>query len=235
MNILDWGIVILLILGAIGGLRQGLLRSIFGLVGLVLGIILASQLYGPLCRYVEAHYSWVTRLGASLSPHLPLAATVSSMPAGQGTALADAIQGLALPEFIKRYLVGAAQNGPAIPAGATVGDVMANLLAAAIIAVVCFIAIYAVAQLAAAIVGALASRAVAHTPLHLVDHVFGAVAGAATTAVVLTLVIGGLALMASVPTFAFIQPALATSQFAPTFSWLFQHLVPIVPAWFGGA
>ncbi len=200
---------------------------------MVLGLILASRFYGPLCRYLETRFSWVSRLGANLAPHLPLAAPVSSAPVGEGTALTDAIQGLDLPSFIKHYLSAAAQQATGLPAGATVGEVLADLMASAIIGVGCFFAIYFAVQIAAALVGGTISGAVSLTPLHVVDHVCGAAAGAATTAVFLTLVIGGLALLASVPTFAFMQPALAGSQFAPTFSWLFQHLVPKVPEWLG--
>lgn len=233
MNILDWIIVVLLILGAFSGLRQGLVRSLMGLAGLVLGLILASQLYGPLCRYLEAHYSWVSRLGAGLAPHLPLAATVSSAPAGQGAALIDSIQGLDLPSFVKQYLSTAAQHTAGLPVGATIGQALATLMASAIIGVGCFFVIYFAVQIVAALIGGTISGAVSLTPLHIVDHVCGAAAGAATAAVFMTLVIGGLGLLASVPTFAFMQPALAGSQFASTFSWLFQHLVPKVPEWLG--
>ncbi len=228
---MDWIIVILLVLGAVGGLRQGLIRSLAGLAGLVVGLVVASQFYGALCRYTEAHFSWVSRLSATLLPHLPLAAPVSSAPVGPGTSLTDAIQGLDLPSFIANYLTAAAQNLGSTPAGTTVGQALSTLMASAIISVGCFFAIFIAVQIAALLLGGLLSGALALTPLHLVDHLLGAAAGAATTAVFLTLIIGGLGLAASVPTFAFMQPALAGSKFAPSFLWFFQHLIPKVPEW----
>lgn len=231
MNLLDWGIVICLVLGALGGLRRGLVRSLLGLAGLVVGAILASQLYRPLCTLLETHYSWVSRLAGGIAPHLPLASTVASLPADQGRALTDAIQVLDLPAFITRYLTASAGSVSALPAGATVGQALAYILASAIIGVLCFVAIFFAVQLAVTLVGGLLSRAVSVTPLGLVDHLAGLVLGAGWAAIMLTLVIGGLGLLSSVPAFAFIQPALSGSKLAPTFESFFHFLLPKIPGW----
>jgi len=233
VNVLDWIIVILLIGGAIGGLRRGLIRSLVGLGGVALGLVLASQFYRPLCGYLETHFSLVSRLAASLGPHLPLAATVASAPAGQGAAFIDAIRGLSLPAVITNYLAASAQNMAGLPAGVTVGQALATLLASAMLGVLCFVAVFVVVQVVAVIVARLIAGAVAITPLHLVDHVTGGLLGAAWTAVFLTLIIGGLGLLASVPVFAFAQPALEGSRFAPVFIAWFQRLVPTTPQWLG--
>jgi len=233
VSILDWVLAAILILGAFRGLRRGLVRSLAHLAGLVLGLVLAWRFSEPLCRYLEAHYGWVSRLGAYLAAHLPLAMTVSSLPVGQGNALNDAIGALGLPAFVKAYLAAAGQNLAGLPPGLTVGQVLSTLLAAALISAACFTLIFFAVQTAAAALGGSLSGALALTPLHFVDHLLGAAAGAATTAVFLTLAVGGLSLLASVPAFAFIQPFLARSQLVPTFLWLFRHLVPNASRWFG--
>ncbi len=232
MNLLDWIIVILLVLGAMGGLRQGLIRSVFGLVGLVVGLTVGAKFGGVLAAYLETQFHWPSRLAASLAPHLPLARAVASMPA-QGTALPDVVQGLDLPSLMTNYLAASAQRMGALPPGTTVGQALATLVASALVSIACFFAILMVVEVLAAFLGGSISGALALTPLHIVDHLAGAVSGAVTTAVFLVLLIGGLGLLSSVPTFAFMQPALETSRFAPTFVWFFDHLVPKVPGWLG--
>lgn len=235
MNLLDWGIIVCLGLGALGGLRRGLVRSLLGLAGLVLGALLASALYRPLCGYLESHYSWVSRLAASLAPHLPLTSPVASVPVGEGSALTDAIKALDLPAFITRYLAASAGSALSPLSGATVGQALAHVLASAIIGVACFAAIFAVAQILVSILSAGLAAAIHVTPLGIVDHLAGAALGVAWSAFVLTLVLGGLGLLASAPAFAFVQPVLSGSKLAPSFVSFFQLLLPKVPGWLSPA
>jgi uncharacterized membrane protein required for colicin V production len=233
VNILDWIIVLLLVGGAISGLRRGLVRSLVGLGGLLLGSVLASRFCGPLCAYLETQFSLVSRLAASLGPHLPLAATVASTPAGQGTAIVDAIRGLGLPPFVTDYLASAAQNLTAFPAGVTVGQALSGQVAAAILGVLCFVGVFVAVQIAAAIAARLIGGVLAVTPLHFVDHLVGAALGAAWAGVFIIVTIGVLGLLTSIPAFAFAQSALQGSTFAPVLMSWFEHLMPGASEWLG--
>src|SRR5579863_1501236 len=48
MTWVDWAIVIVLVSATIGGITQGLLRSVFALGGLIFGLLIASWNYGHL-------------------------------------------------------------------------------------------------------------------------------------------------------------------------------------------
>jgi membrane protein required for colicin V production len=52
MNWLDIVIIVLLVSAAIGGMVAGLIRTIFSLVGLIVGIILAGHYYVPVSAYL---------------------------------------------------------------------------------------------------------------------------------------------------------------------------------------
>lgn len=55
MIILDWILVVLLFLGAIKGWRQGFLRQLASLIGLIAGIFLAKALYVALGGMIAPH------------------------------------------------------------------------------------------------------------------------------------------------------------------------------------
>ena len=52
MTLVDWTIVVVMVLSVFGGLTQGFFRSVFSLVGLVLGLALASWNYGLIAAQV---------------------------------------------------------------------------------------------------------------------------------------------------------------------------------------
>jgi membrane protein required for colicin V production len=52
MNWLDIVIIVLLIAGAIGGLIAGLIKTVFSLAGLIVGVVLAGRFYIPLSGYL---------------------------------------------------------------------------------------------------------------------------------------------------------------------------------------
>ncbi|MEN8192011.1 MAG: CvpA family protein [Bacteroidota bacterium] len=53
MNYLDIIILVILFIGFALGFRDGLIRKVIGLVGLVLGVIFALQFYQPLGRFIS--------------------------------------------------------------------------------------------------------------------------------------------------------------------------------------
>lgn len=231
MNWLDLVVIALLVLGAFRGLRRGLIRSVLGLAGLVLGLVLASQLYRPLADYLELHYGTVSRMASGISPHLPLASTVASAPAGESGALVSAIENLPLPELVSRYLLTISEQAAALPSAATVGEALSHLLAASIVGVLCFVAVFAATQVVALLLSAAISGLVSVTPLVIVDRLAGLALGALYVGVILTLVIGGLSLLSAMPAFAFLRPALAGSTTTPVFLGVFEFLMPRVPGW----
>lgn len=226
---MDWLIVAALVLGGLRGLRRGLTRSVLGLAGLIMGLVLAVRFHRPLCEYLELHYATVTRLAERFLLHLPLASTVSSSPAGDGSTLLETIQGLALPEFITRYLVTGALHLGDIPEAATVGQTLSALVASSLVGVLCFVGIFFSVQLAALLLTTVIGGFISVTPLAIVDRLAGLVLGSAYAAIVLTVLLGGLSLVAAMPAFAFMAQPLESSSLTPVFLSLFRALLPHIP------
>lgn len=226
-------IIAALVYGGLRGLRRGLTRSVLGLAGLVLGLVLAVRLYRPLCEYLELHYSAVSRLAGSIGPHLPLASTVSSSPAGEGSALLDAVHGLTLPEFILRYLVTGAERMSGLPEAITIGEALSALLASSLVGALCFVGIFFATQLAALILSAVIGGAISVTPLAILDRLAGLILGVTYAAVIMTVLLGGLSLLAAMPAFAFLGSSLENSSLVPAFLAFFRVLLPRVPVVFG--
>jgi len=231
LNLLDWIIVGLLVVGGVRGLRRGLVKSVMGLAGLIVGLLVASQFYRTLAGYLELHYATVSRMASSLQMHLPLASAVSTSPAGETGILVEAVTGLGLPEFATRYLAAAAESMPGLPDAATVGEAVSTLLASSIVGLLCFVGLFFLTQLVFMLLAWFLSGLISVTPLVMIDRIAGLALGAAYTAVVLTLVIGGLSLLATLPVFAFMGRALEASTIAPHLLSLFQFLLPRVPEW----
>ncbi len=55
MNWFDIILLVLLVLSVLGGWKSGLVRSVFGWVALILGIVLASHFYRPLSETAFSH------------------------------------------------------------------------------------------------------------------------------------------------------------------------------------
>jgi|CZKF01.1.fsa_nt_gi membrane protein required for colicin V production len=53
MALVDWAIVVVIVLSVLGGLSQGFFRSVFSLVGLVLGLALAAWNYRLIAALVQ--------------------------------------------------------------------------------------------------------------------------------------------------------------------------------------
>ncbi len=231
MNILDWIVVASLTVGAVRGLRRGLVRSVLGLAGLILGLVVASRFYRPLTEYLELHYGAVTRMASGIAAHLPLPSTVAATPASEGGALVEAVQGMGLPEFVTGYLVAGAEQLANLPDAATVGEALATLLASSVVGVLSFVALFVATQVLTALLAWVISGVISVTPLVVVDRLAGMALGAVYVGVVVTLVIGGLALLAGMPAFSFMTQVLAASKTAPFFLDLFELLLPRIPDW----
>src|SRR6185437_11698417 len=50
MTLVDWAVIGILLCAVIGGLMEGFFRSVCGLLGLVLGLVIAAWNYGRLAR-----------------------------------------------------------------------------------------------------------------------------------------------------------------------------------------
>ncbi|MGQ9497013.1 MAG: CvpA family protein [Desulfotomaculales bacterium] len=95
LNWLDYAFLLVVALSALEGLRRGLVRSLTGVVGLGLGIVLALRYYRLLGDWMDVYLGWGPPLAAFLERHFGLPGAVPlevaggffDLPAGQATPL----------------------------------------------------------------------------------------------------------------------------------------------------
>jgi hypothetical protein len=71
------------------------------------------------------------------------------------------------------------------------------------------------------------------TPLAILDRLAGLILGVTYAAVIMTVLLGGLSLLAAMPAFAFLGSSLENSSLVPAFLAFFRVLLPRVPVVFG--
>lgn len=94
MTLADWIIVTVLALATLSGLIQGFFRSLFGLGGLVLGLIVASWNYGRVARWL--HPMIGNEQAASLVAFLLVALLVMVIAGVLGVLISKALHSIGL-------------------------------------------------------------------------------------------------------------------------------------------
>jgi len=93
LNWLDYAFVLVIALSALQGLRRGFIRSLAGIVGLGLGIVVALRYYRLLGDWMDIYLGWGPPLAAFLERRFGLPGAVPlevaggffDLPAGQAT------------------------------------------------------------------------------------------------------------------------------------------------------
>ncbi len=74
LNVLDYAIIAILLLSALAGLRRGLFKVIGGLMGILIGLLVAVVFHRELALYLEEHFGLSTWLAGVFQEKLPLPA-----------------------------------------------------------------------------------------------------------------------------------------------------------------
>ncbi len=174
MNWLDWMIIIILVLSALGGLRSGLLKSVSGLAGMIIGLVVAFAYHRSFAAYLSTRWNAQDKLQPMLENFLknwiPVNETLTlvSYPEGPVAALPVA-------------------SNPLNP----LGDHLMGVFTSGILEVLCFlILLFATvwgASLAGSILTKIANVSFLGLPNHLGGLLFGLVRGIIVVLVVLTL------------------------------------------------
>lgn len=170
MNLVDYLILAVLIGSALGGLRRGLIRTVFQVVGLIAALV-AGYVYAP------ALAARFTGLESVLAQWF---ARTLRLPALGGPGASSPFSGFILPEAYQQGL--RAHQGLSGTFSAGVGESLAHLVMVAL----AFLVIVLVVRAAFTLVGALL-RTVAVGPFALGDRLAGACFGALQAAVLLGL------------------------------------------------
>lgn len=233
MNLADLIIIILLLLGAAGGYRKGLLASVVGFVGSLFGFFMAYRFYPLLANWVEDQLGLKTKLFQFFKAHLILPQPVSNFNIHKPLAeLSSALDKLTLSGGLKEYLLKYLQlPAPANPTSTVMlGDVINQFLSTVLINGLAFIAIWFVIDLGIKLILASFTGIFGDTALGLLNKAGGLFAGTIFTVLTLTIVIGllqPLAALSSLSAFPFwkgVGKAMEGSLLVPYFVSFFSLL-----------
>jgi uncharacterized membrane protein required for colicin V production len=173
VNWLDWLIIVIIALSAFQGLRRGLLASLAGLVGTLVGLFVAYNYYRPLEQYLVMNWN----VGEKIKP-LVMQLFKIWMPS-------QSIQSVAQPG--KLISAGGAAAGK-MP---NIGDYLANSFTSVVLETFCFLALLLattwVINLAGFVLTKVAQFSLLGMPNHLGGLLFGTARGLAVVVIILAL------------------------------------------------
>jgi len=174
MNWLDWLIVVLVTLSAFQGLRRGLLASLAGLAGTLVGLFVAYTYHSPLAEYLVINWNVEEKIK-------PLVMQLFKI----WTPSPGAVQSVAQPG--KLVATGGAAAGQ-LP---NIGDYLVNSFTTVVLDALCFLALLLATtwaiNLAGSVLTKVAQFSMLGAPNRLGGLLFGAVRGLAVVIILLTL------------------------------------------------
>ncbi|MFZ5945012.1 MAG: CvpA family protein [Bacillota bacterium] len=111
-NFIDFAIIILLMLGALNGFRQGFIGSLVGFLGSIAALLISIKYYKPFAGLLNEKFGILSGIHGFLTEHLPLPLDVSAFPVNNiGLSVLEMkIETMVLPEFIKKQVIEHAAN-----------------------------------------------------------------------------------------------------------------------------
>ncbi|MDR9786456.1 MAG: CvpA family protein [Peptococcaceae bacterium MAG4] len=174
VNWLDWMIVIIIVLSALGGLRSGFLKSVAGLAGMVIGLVVAFAYHRPLAAYLTSRWNVQDRLQPMLEKFL------KNLIPGNET-----LTYVSYPESSVAALPVA--SNPLNP----LGDQLMEVFTSGILEVLCFLILLFATLWGASLVGSILNKIANFSflglPNHLGGFLFGLVRGIIIVMVILML------------------------------------------------
>ena len=145
---LDWILAALFLFAAVTGFRKGFLKSLIGLFGNVIALVVSYLLASPVTGWLNEQFSTAEMLGASIRKMLPMPDNFAAITAsfqGMGQLYTYLDQSI-LPDSIKQSILTAVQEQVnAVGAGvyATMADVIATTVATSVLKGIVFIVLWA--------------------------------------------------------------------------------------------
>ncbi len=232
MNIVDLLIFIFLLVGIINGYRKGFFASLVGIVGSLIGLVVAYHNYASLTQWVNKQYGVIEILGGYFNKHLVLPQTVSQFRLDNISLpnLAAYLEKVDLPDsFHAQILVylEKLQATLALPVSTGLGDIIHQFLATIIVNGIAFILIWFVVNMLINFIALTLTRLAKGTLLGGINHVGGMALGLVLTVLTLTILIGlispliNLADLAEPSLFSVVLNSFSESKSVPYFVDLF--------------
>lgn len=181
----DYLCLLVIVWGALTGLRQGFVRMATNLAALVAGVVMAAWGTGPVVGWL-ARLGWVAAVGAWISDRLPFPRSVAAMPVGGRVPIA---WGEGMPPALKAALQQRAEAlFASTSAAATLEELVSRALAELLFSLAVFLLIVAVVQGLLRWVGSKVSGWLGARGLTWPDRLAGLVVGAARNTLVVSAV-----------------------------------------------
>lgn len=235
MNIADWIIIVLLLLGAAGGFRKGFVLSLAGAISSILGIITAYRYYPVLAKWMNEQWGLKEPLSEFLQKYLVL-----PQPVGQfrpeDIPLPDIgmlLEKISFDTHFKQQLLlhlEKIRESIEVPLGISLSEIINQFLASAIVSALAFIIIWFCVDFGLRIIATLFSGVIRNTAVGQFDRLGGMIIGTLLTVLVLTVFIGLLSPLLTIGDLAkptFFSPvieAMSESRLVPCFFSLFGFL-----------
>lgn len=186
----------MLALGAWNGYRKGLINTLGGMVGYIISLVLALMYSEAFAGYLDAKFHLVQKISGWVTGFIPVPAT-GGVPAGPLTPqqVDGALEGIALPAFMKAQLAESLQDAAASGNGAlenlaaAVGDRLASMLVEGLAFLILLFAVVFVARLLTRFITGQIHR----TILGRLNRVGGLLCGLAINTLILAMLVGVIA------------------------------------------
>lgn len=195
MNVIDFIIIIFLLLGVFNGYTKGLIVSLAGLVGNVIGLICAAKYYKDLGTWANTEFSLAIKIQHFLQDNLVLPQAVFQFNLDK-TPLPDLIKNLdniSVPDTLKENLaiyIKELQIGMNNISGIKLGEIVHQYLASALVSIIAFVVIWLIIANCIMLVAAVYRGLTKRTILGSLDRLGGAVMGGLVSALIITILIG---------------------------------------------
>lgn len=192
MNLFDVLVGFIIIWGSYKGFKNGLIKSLGGILGWIASIIVALSFNRPLADYLDKQFEIVDILGNVIIKIMPLP-NFSFEANNISKAIINAgVQEMALPDFLKQSLI---ENIDQLLAGgnyfdASLSELIAYGLAGMLLKGISFLILFAATGIIIKIGVDLLSRVFAVTPLGPVNKLSGAALGLLINIIIVAVIIG---------------------------------------------
>lgn len=227
-NWLDSTLVAALAVGLVIGYARGLVGLLGGLMASIVGTLVAGRYATTVLAWVDAQYGLSARLGATIAEHLNLPPEANRVPASSlpFDKIVAWLKNLPLPASYRADLASHVQAWSTSAHGSeTAAHFIARSIATGILTAVTFIIL---ASVVGWLVGALAgyvSERLNHTPgLGSVNRLTGLLVGVLEAALVITVLLGTLLPLTTLPALKQLADAAAGSTLVPHFLAAYRYM-----------
>lgn len=203
MNFIDYAIIIIIILGAINGYRNGLIQSVVGLAGNLLALYLAIKYRKPFGDLLDTKFGLAQSLKDFLTYNLPMPIPVTTHQIDQlpYANIIKYINDMGLPEVIKNQLIFYIDK-ITLSIGNTgvfsLGELFIQLITSSLVYGISLLLIWVAVDKLLTIIAAVITKAMGQGVFGSLNRGLGILVGVSISLISLTVIIGVLSPLISI-------------------------------------